>query len=185
MELNLAKIKNNIRYANDPTKYFAPFFNMSEELVLRIANDTEGFFDAEKIMNDGCGAEKNGVISQMKKLEKSMLGGRPVQDGFANEEKILPEKFAEILKGIKIEKCADCVRVYWNVNGRFDYIRVFPRGIYDIIGNMNFDFDSFVTVKRVLNMYTDEKYSIAIKNGEMGIALETAANTTAIKSGAV
>lgn len=169
------------RYFYGTPKYLTPFFNIKEELLENLIEEKNGI----TYKNIERWASSDGQLqSRMTKLVSAIMGERKTVDIFDDAEARLPEKYAEILKNIKVTEGVCSTSLKLGICGKADLYKTFGKGNLDQARGIIFDIDSEIIIKNKLNSYCDSYFSVAVKTENFRLAIAAVPNRSPMKSAA-
>ena len=120
----------------------------------------------------------------MNKLYDSLTKDKLVCDIFEDGAKKLPEKYAEIVKGIKVEETPFATAVSFPLTMTADVYKTFGKGAFDKNENVVVTPETRFIVKNKLSSYSEAHFSISLESEALTIAIATTPNRSAIKADA-
>ncbi len=168
------------RYFYGAVKYFELFDSARELLYSSLIEEKNGvsYRDIERW------ASSNGQLQgKVNKLYETLTSNLIVKDISESAEK-LPEAYAEILRGIKVEETSLALELTIPVNGKFDVYKAFGKGEYDKNRNVTVTPDTAFSIRPKLNSAHDSYFTLALNGEEFSISVATVPNRSATKSDA-
>ena len=168
------------RYFYGSIKYFEFFDNPREILYSSLIEEKNGvsYKDIERW------ASSNGQLQgKMNKIYETLTQNIEVRDIFESDER-LPEKYAEIVKSIKVSNTPLALEISVGVEGTFDVYKAFGKGDYDKNYNVSISPETVFTVRTKLTSAADSYFTLALNGKDFSIAIATVPNRSATKSDA-
>jgi len=168
------------RYFYSTIKYFEFFDSPRELLYASLIEEKNGvsYRDIERW------ASSNGQLQgKVNKLYDTLTSGLLVKDIFETDEK-LPEKYAEIIRGIKVEDTTLALEISFPVEGKFDVYKAFGKGESDKNRGVTVTPDTAFSVRSKLSSAHDSYFTLALSGEEFSISIATVPNRSATKSDA-
>ena len=168
------------RYFYSTIKYFELFDSSRELLYSSLVDEKNGvsFRDIERW------ASSNGQLQgKVNKLYDNLTSALLVKDIFETDEK-LPEKYAEIIRGIKVENTTLALEISIPVEGKFDIYKAFGKGECDKNRGITVTPDTAFSVRSKLSSAHDSYFTLALNSEEFSISVSTVPNRSATKSDA-
>lgn len=183
-ELTLTKKKAitafECRYFYGTMKYFDMVASTREILFESLINEENGvsYRDIDRW------ASSNGQLQgKMMKIYETLTKDKIVKDIFDSAEK-LPEEYANIIKGIKVEESAFETAVAFPLDITATVYKTFGKGAFDKNENVNITPDTRFIVKNKLSSYSEAHFSISLEGADLTLAIATTPNRSAIKADA-
>lgn len=178
------KIRNitafECRYFYSTVKYFELFDSARELIYSSLIEEKNGvsYRDIERW------ASSNGQLQgKVNKLYDTLTANLIIKDISDSAEK-LPECYAEILRGIKVEETTLSLEITIPVNGKFDVYKAFGKGEYDKNRNVTVTPDTAFSIRPKLSSAHDSYFTLALNGEEFSISVATVPNRSATKSDA-
>ena len=168
------------RYFYSTIKYFEFFDSARELLYSSLIEEKNGvsYKDIERW------ASSNGQLQgKVNKLYDTLTANLIVKDISESAEK-LPEAYAEILRGIKVEETTLALEVSIPVNGKFDIYKAFGKGEYDKNRNVTVTPDTAFSIRPKLSSAHDSYFTLALNGEDFSISIAAVPNRSATKSDA-
>lgn len=169
---DIISIKRVIWSNYDKFRTLGVFFVERKEVLSMIAaQDDETVSRIASECREG-GVRWRGFTKYMNKIEASIIGEREIVDLSQNEEKALSE-----IAGVPVEDFVKIIEkpygaaVSFNVNGKFDVLAKGNRnGVFDVSG-IGVTPDTEFTVVDELLPFWEDRYSVALKGGDISFAI--------------
>ena len=168
------------RYFYGNIKYFELFDNAREILYSSLIEEKNGvsYRDIERW------ASSNGQLQgKVNKLYENLTKNIEVKDIFESEDR-LPEKYAEIVKSIKVENTTLALDITLSVNGKFDVYKAFGKGESDKNFGVTVTPETAFSVRNKLSSAHDTYFTLALNGEDFSISIATVPNRSATKSDA-
>ncbi len=182
---DIVSIKRTISSNYDRFRSLGVFFNEREVVLDRIVAMSD-----EEIARIAAECREGGVrwrafAKYMNKAEGAMLVGEVI-DRSADEECAIAELCGvPIGEFVRIKETPCGVKLSFNVSGTFDvYAKMNRNGCFEVSG-MNVTPETEFTVVNELNTFWEDRYSVALKSGEVSFAVSVEDPKTGKKGGAV
>ena len=169
------------RYFYGTMKYLDLFMSTREALFESLILEKNGisYKDIERW------ASSDGQLQgKMNKLYEALTKDKLVCDIFEDGAKRLPEKYAEIIKGIKVEESPFATAVSFPVTMTANVYKTFGKGAFDTNENVNVTPETRFIIKNKLASYSETYFSVALNSDELSIAIAAQPNRSATKSDA-
>ncbi len=161
-------------------KYFELFDNPREILFSSLIEEKNGvsYRDIERW------ASSNGQLQgKITKIYDSLARGLEICDIFETEQ-TLPEKYANIVKGINVKKTVLSLEISLPLNDTFDIYKAFGKGEYDKNHNVSVTPETAFSIRPNLTAAHDSYFTLALSGKEFSISVSTLPNRSATKSDA-
>ena len=168
------------RYFYNSVKYFEFFDNSRELIYSSLIEEKNGvsFRDIERW------ASSNGQLQgKVNKIYEALSSGLEIHDIFETDT-CLPEKYADIIRGIKVCKSVLCLEISLPVSGRFDIYKAFGKGDYDKNRNVTVTPDTAFCIRPKLSAYHESYFTLALCGEDYSISISAVPNRSATKSDA-
>jgi hypothetical protein len=168
------------RYFYGAIKYFEFFDSSREILYSSLVEEKNGvsFRDIERW------ASSNGQLQgKVNKIYESLTRNITVNDIFESSE-TLPEKYAEIIRGIKVRDTVLSLEISLPVNSVFDIYKSFGKGESDKNAALTVTPDTAFSVRPKLSSAHDTFFTLALNGSDFSISISAVPNRSATKSDA-
>ena len=169
------------RYFYGTMKYFDLFMSTREALFESLILEKNGISYKEI---ERWASSDGQLQGKMNKLYDSLTKDKLVCDIFEDGAKKLPEKYAEIVKGIKVEETPFATAVSFPLTMTADVYKTFGKGAFDTNENVNVTPKTRFIIKNKLASYSETYFSVALNSSEFSIAIAAQPNRSATKSDA-
>lgn len=169
------------RYFYGSMKYLDMFISSREALFESLILEKNGisYRDIDRW------ASSNGQLQgKMTKLYDTLTKEKTICDIFENTSEKLPEKYAEIVKGIRVQETEFATAVSFPLTMTADVYKTFGKGAFDTNEKVGITPDTRIIIKNKLASYSDTYFSIALNSDEFSIAIAAQPNRSATKSDA-
>ncbi|MBE6650476.1 MAG: hypothetical protein E7613_04100 [Ruminococcaceae bacterium] len=169
------------RYFYGAMKYLDLFMSTREALFESLILEKNGisYKDIERW------ASSDGQLQgKMNKLYDNLTKDKLVCDIFEDGAKRLPEKYAEIVRGIKVEETPFATAVSFPLTMTADVYKTFGKGAFDTNEKVNVTPETRFIIKNKLASYSETYFSVALNSDEFSIAIAAQPNRSATKSDA-
>lgn len=169
------------RYFYGTMKYLDLFMSTREALFESLILEKNGISYKEI---ERWASSDGQLQGKMNKLYDSLTKDKLVCDIFEDGAKKLPEKYAEIVKGIKVEETPFATAVSFPLTMTADVYKTFGKGAFDTNENVNVTPETRFIIKNKLASYSETYFSVALNSSEFSIAIAAQPNRSATKSDA-
>lgn len=179
---NLVTIKRTISLNYDKFRTLGLFFQERNEVLSRIASlDSDSVASVADECREG-GVRWRGFATQLRRIEKELIGDRALTDASQTEEKafqcILGKPVSEF---ISIYSDVSGVSVSFNVSGVFDVLAKGNRNGVTELKNIGVSPETKFVLVNELNPFWEDRYSVALKGKEVSFALSAENPKTGVK----
>lgn len=168
------------RYFYGTMKYFDMVASTREMIFESLIDEKNGvsYRDIDRW------ASSNGQLQgKMMKIYETLTKDKTIKDIFDSAER-LPEEYAGIIKGIKVEENAFETAVSFPLNMRAKVYKTFGKGAFDKNENVMVTPETRFVVKNKLSSYSEAHFSISLESEDLTVAIATTPNRSAIKADA-
>ena len=169
------------RYFYGTMKYLDLFTSTKEALFEALTLEKNGisYKDIERW------ASSDGQLQgKMTKLYDALTKDKLVCDVFEDGAKRLPEKYAEIVRGIKVEETPFATAISFPLEMTATVYKTFGKGSFDTNEGVVVTPDTRFMIKNRLASYNETHFSVALNSEDFSIAIATQPNRSAIKADA-
>jgi len=171
IERDVLTIKRTIENNTDKFKTLGVFFLEKNTVLQQILAMDDG--EIAKIAAD---CRENGVrwrlfLKSMNKAEKELLGDTEIKDISLTEETLPAVAGTAPEELVKVHPTADGVKVSFGLTGTFDILGKMNRNGKYTLENVTVTPDTKFTVVNELLPFWEDRYSLALKNGDLWCAV--------------
>ena len=184
--LTLEKTKNTAvfecRYFSSTAKELSGFYNPSELLINYLMDESLKGVSYRDVRR---WAGVDGVLQgKLNRILAHLIGEREVLDATIQEEKLLPEAYAQIVKDFRFEKTLDCLWFYPGSLGKVDIYKTFGKNGQSKMKAVNLSADSAFALRDLIPGYNENYYSMGFTCEEFSFSIGVLPNNTATKAAA-
>lgn len=169
--LHINRVIHEIKYAYARMEAFNEYYDVNSLLLEAALNN---LLDEGEMLRDILENGQQGVQRSMNRLSSYIKGERKIVDGLRSEDRVLPAKAEELLKGVKVKNLAGLVYVSFPLEGQFNITIKKQRGaVFVAEGVYLKPHENSFLLMNPLIIYGQEDYSIALSScaHEFGFAL--------------